>query len=80
MEESKPDLILLDFAMPGMNGAEFGKIVRSRFPAMPIVFVTGYADTDMIESVVDESALILRKPFRSFELKAVLGEAIRRRP
>jgi signal transduction histidine kinase/CheY-like chemotaxis protein len=80
MEESKPDLILLDFAMPGMNGAEFGKIVRSRFPAMPIVFVTGYADTDMIESVVDESALILRKPFRSFELKAILGEAIRRRP
>jgi FixJ family two-component response regulator len=44
---------------------------------MPIVFVTGYADTDMIESAVGESALVLRKPFRSFELRAILREAIR---
>jgi FixJ family two-component response regulator len=65
--------------MPGMNGAEFCKLVRSRFPEMPVVFVTGYADTDMIESVVDEGALILRKPFRSFELKIIVGEAIMRR-
>src|SRR5262249_53685692 len=72
IEQTKPDLVLVDFAMPGMNGAEFGKRVRSWFPEMPIVFVTGYADTDMIESAVGEGALILRKPFRSFELKAIL--------
>jgi signal transduction histidine kinase len=78
VERSKPDLILADFAMPGMNGADFGKTVRSRFPDMPIVFITGYADTDMIESVVGKNALILRKPFRSFELRAVLDEAMRR--
>jgi signal transduction histidine kinase/CheY-like chemotaxis protein len=79
LEATTPDLIVVDFAMPGMNGAEFCKRVRMRFPYMPVVFVTGYADTGMIEGVVGESALILRKPFRSFELKAILGEAIRRR-
>ena len=77
LDRSKPDLILVDFAMPGMSGAEFGRRVRGRFPDMPIVFVTGYADTDMIESAVGESALVLRKPFRSFELRAILREAIR---
>jgi FixJ family two-component response regulator len=70
-------LVLVDFAMPGMTGAEFGRRVRARFPDMPIVLVTGYADTDMIESAVGESALVLRKPFRSFELRAILREAIR---
>jgi len=44
------------------------------------VFVTGYADTGMIESVIDEQALILRKPFRSSELKTILAEAMRRQP
>ena len=77
LDRSKPDLVLVDFAMPGMSGAEFGRRVRGRFPDMPIVFVTGYADTDMIESAVGESALVLRKPFRSFELRAILREAIR---
>jgi signal transduction histidine kinase/CheY-like chemotaxis protein len=79
IEQSKPDLVLVDFAMPGMNGAEFAEKLRERFPRMPIVFVTGYADTGMIESAADRDALILRKPFRSFELKAILGEAMSRR-
>ena len=76
LDRSKPDLVLVDFAMPGMSGAEFGRRVRGRFQDMPIVFVTGYADTDMIESAIGESALVLRKPFRSFELRAILREAI----
>jgi signal transduction histidine kinase/CheY-like chemotaxis protein len=80
IERSQPDLVLVDFAMPGMNGAEFAGKLRDRHPQVPIVFVTGYADTGMIESVIDEHALILRKPFRSSELKTILAEVMRRRP
>jgi CheY-like chemotaxis protein len=80
IERSQPDLVLVDFAMPGMNGAEFAKRLRDRHPRIPIVFVTGYADTGMIESVIDDQALILRKPFRSSELKTILADAMRRRP
>ena len=36
------DLMLLDFAMPGMNGAEVAREARSRRPQLPIIFVTGY--------------------------------------
>jgi signal transduction histidine kinase/CheY-like chemotaxis protein len=78
IEQSQPDLVLVDFAMPGMNGAEFARRLRERHPRIPIVFVTGYADTGMIESVTDEQALILRKPFRSSELKAIIADAMRR--
>ena len=80
IEQSLPDLVLVDFAMPGMNGAEFAERLRERHPRIPIVFVTGYADTDMIESVTDEQALILRKPFRASELKTIVADAMRRRP
>jgi CheY-like chemotaxis protein/nitrogen-specific signal transduction histidine kinase len=78
VERSQPDLVLVDFAMPGMNGAEFAKKLRDRHPRVPIIFVTGYADTGMIESVIDEHALILRKPFRSLELKTILADAMQR--
>jgi CheY-like chemotaxis protein len=80
VEQSQPDLVMVDFAMPGMNGAEFAKRLRDRHPRIPIVFVTGYADTGMIESVLDERALILRKPFRSSELRTILADAMRARP
>jgi CheY-like chemotaxis protein/nitrogen-specific signal transduction histidine kinase len=80
VERSQPDLVLVDFAMPGMNGAEFAKKLRDRHPRVPIIFVTGFADTGMIESVIDEHALILRKPFRSLELKTILAEAMRSQP
>jgi CheY-like chemotaxis protein len=80
VERSQPDLVLVDFAMPGMNGAEFAKKLRDRHPRVPIIFVTGFADTGMIESVIDEHVLILRKPFRSLELKTILAEAMRSQP
>lgn len=79
LERSRPDLLLVDFAMPGMNGAEVGKKARARYPNLPIVFVTGYADTGAIESAVGEDAVIVRKPFRTFELDAAIAEAVQRR-
>jgi CheY-like chemotaxis protein len=39
------DVMLFDFAMSGMNGAELARNVRARRPGLPILFVTEYADT-----------------------------------
>jgi len=66
-----PDLMLIDFAMPGMNGAELAREVRARFPAMPIVFVTGFAESDQIEALADVP--VLRKPFGIDALAAVVA-------
>ena len=41
MRSSLPDLILSDLHMPGMSGVEFLSVVRRRFPAIPVVAISG---------------------------------------
>jgi CheY-like chemotaxis protein len=77
LDRAGPDLLLLDFAMPGMNGAEVARLARQRRPGLPIVFASGYADTAAIEDAAGPEARILRKPFRMEEMQAVLAEALR---
>jgi CheY-like chemotaxis protein len=64
LEKVSPDVLLLDFAMPGMTGAEVANRVRADRPAMPIIFASGYSDTAAIEAAVGTPAVLLRKPFR----------------
>lgn len=72
--EQGPDLMLLDFAMPGMNGAEVARQARLRQPGLPILFVTGYAAKVVFDSVGEEN--IILKPFRPDELGARVGAAL----
>ena len=60
------DLLLVDFAMPGMNGAEVAREAQLRRPGLPTLFVTGYADLDAIRSVGEER--IVAKPFQPARL------------
>jgi CheY-like chemotaxis protein len=76
LEESVPDVLLLDFAMPGMTGAEVAARVRARVPDLPIIFASGYSETAAIESVVSKTAVILRKPFSVAYLETALWSAI----
>ncbi|WP_207538932.1 PAS domain S-box protein [Sabulicella rubraurantiaca] len=78
LEESVPDLVMLDFAMPGINGAEVARRIRASRPGLPILFATGFADTAAIEAAAGSEALILRKPFRLSELQMAVAEALRR--
>ena len=41
--QSNVDLMLLDFAMPGMSGVEVARQIQLKHPTIPILFVTGYA-------------------------------------
>jgi signal transduction histidine kinase/ActR/RegA family two-component response regulator len=59
-------LILVDFAMPGMNGAEVARQVQARRPTLPILFVTGFADRSALAGVSE--AHIIGKPFVADEL------------
>ncbi len=70
--DEAPDVIVLDYVMPGMTGAEVGAKILAERPDQPILFVSGYSETDAIRAIAPD-APILAKPFRP----ETLIEAIR---
>jgi signal transduction histidine kinase len=64
--EPKIDLMLIDFAMPGMSGADVARNVHTTRPAMPTLFITGYADHRALRGVSETH--IIGKPFTPDEL------------
>ncbi|WP_169307389.1 response regulator [Chitiniphilus eburneus] len=61
----QPDLLLADFAMPGMNGGELARRVRERWPRLPILFISGYADLRRADL---EDIDVVQKPFGKADL------------
>lgn len=54
--QSPPDLFLLDFNMPGMNGASGVDRVRTRFPRVPVVILSGDLAPENIRAVLNRGA------------------------
>jgi DNA-binding response OmpR family regulator len=71
LKEYRPDLLILDFGMPGANGAEVATTARELNDGLRILFVSGYSDTSAIERAVGKAAL-LHKPFRPAEFAAAV--------
>ena len=71
LEEFDPALLIIDFAMPGMNGAEVVRVCRQRNSKLLVLFLSGFADSNALETAVGEAPL-LHKPFRSAELAATV--------
>ena len=72
----QPELLIVDFAMPGLNGVEVVTEARYRAPDMPIILATGYADMEAVYKVIDADH-VLRKPFQIDDLeKAVRGALV----
>jgi PAS domain S-box-containing protein len=78
LAQGTPDLVLVDFAMPGMNGAELAREIRARLPDLPIVFVTGFAESDQLEGACGADVPVLRKPFGIDELSAMVVSQLTR--
>ena len=43
-EKNKFDLVITDFAMPGMKGDELAAAIKARAPRQPVVMITAYAE------------------------------------
>ena len=72
--QSNIDLVLFDFAMPGMSGLEVARQVQFKHPTIPILFVTGYADKNALRDVGEER--IIKKPFIGEELAQKVNAAL----
>jgi CheY-like chemotaxis protein len=66
-EQGPFDLILLDFAMPGMTGSEVARSVRADNPSQPILMMTGYLEHEAVLSELGAQPM-LQKPFDPSEL------------
>jgi CheY-like chemotaxis protein/two-component sensor histidine kinase len=67
LPDDQPDLLLVDFAMPGMNGIDVISEAREVRDDLPVILATGYADVDVSRLAVRHCS-ILRKPFQLDEL------------
>jgi signal transduction histidine kinase len=70
------DLVLADFAMPGMTGAELATRAAAMQPGLRVLLMTGYADA----AALPENAPVLRKPFTLSDLAYAVGYALRATP
>jgi PAS domain S-box-containing protein len=75
LADFSPDLLIVDFAMPNMNGAELVTTARKRNPGLKVLFLSGYAESAVLESAVGNAPL-LRKPFRPAELATAVRTAL----
>lgn len=48
IENTKPDVILMDIDMPLMTGIDAVKLLRSRFPDLPVLMLTGFEDDEKV--------------------------------
>ncbi len=71
LNQSQPDLLIVDYVMPVMNGAELIGQVQAAWPHISIILATGYADMENVGRVLGAKS-ILKKPFGV----ATLAEAV----
>jgi len=70
-----PDLVILDFVMPGMSGSEVAKRLLANRPDQLILFVSGYSETRAVRGIAPNAPL-LAKPFRAEALDKAVRNAL----
>jgi CheY-like chemotaxis protein len=75
IRRGKPDLIVVDYAMPDMTGAEVISKARELVGHIPVILATGYADMAAVERLAGRPT-VLRKPFDINALGSAVAAAL----
>jgi putative two-component system response regulator len=76
--EIKPDAVVADVNMPGMNGMDFLEQIRSGDSATPVILMTGYEKQGMARDVVHLNVFeFLLKPFEPFKILDAIDKGIK---
>jgi CheY-like chemotaxis protein len=77
--QQKPQLVVLDYMMPGMDGAETAREIARVDPDVPVIFSTGHAALRALRQAAGEGVSILEKPFTLAELDQLIAEILHAR-
>ena len=69
------DVVFSDIVMPGQSGIDLARVVRQRWPDLPVVLTTGYSDALAMQH--EDSFPVLHKPYSLDALSAALGTAVK---
>ncbi|MGN6270816.1 MAG: response regulator [Sphingomonas sp.] len=72
----KPDLLISDVVMPTMDGPTMVARVRQRYPDLPILFMSGYAEEQLRRSIDIDHVAFLPKPFSVQQLAEAARDAL----
>ena len=50
VEQTMPDVVLMDVKMPGMSGTEAAGVLRRQHPGLPVVLLSAYADEGIVKA------------------------------
>jgi CheY-like chemotaxis protein len=75
-EKGKFDIVLTDYAMPGMKGNELAAQIKALDPKQPIVMITAYAEMLAAnQTPLDAVDSVISKPFLLEDLRAAIAKA-----
>ena len=74
LAEEPPDLLIVDFALGGIDGGEVAARAVALIPGLPVIIATGYAEVDDVARLRSIRS-VLRKPFKIEELADALRQA-----
>lgn len=79
-KREQPDLALIDYHMPEINGLELLRSLKQDAPDMPVIMMSAVADMKTaVQALKEEAFDFLRKPVDSQELLTCIGQALKRR-
>lgn len=79
VDQTPPDIVLLDLNLPGMNGMEFFQSLRQKQPEVQGIVLTGFANIEAAKQAVHMDMVeFLTKPCHLGEVEQALDRAMRR--
>lgn len=71
----KPDIVCLDYNLPGRDGLDLLQELRDSFPEVAVVMITGELEPSLYNRAVDiGTAGFLRKPFKPLEIAGLMSQ------
>lgn len=76
-KKERPAMVITDIKMPGMDGLEALKILKSIDPGVPVIVMTGHGDQDLMKQAMKfEATAFINKPIDRETLENVLKKTM----